>query len=193
MNWGFYKNRLAWVGLLATLALSGLACQEEPTPGRICAPESTAACVCGTGEDGVQRCDAQGQSWSDCTCDTDEMEDDAGLPSDAVIRPDRGADAAIEMLDGENLYFANCGSCHGPDGSGGTGGPNIRLKIPGETDDELLEIIIEGKDNMPAISITEAEARAIIAYVRLWSSDDLDADSDEDADEDSGEDADESF
>ena len=66
--------------------------------------------------------------------DTAQVDDILALEGDAVS--------------GEEVFSANCASCHGADGTGGSG-PNLVAEA-GEDDAEWVEIILGGEDTMPA-------------------------------------------
>jgi mono/diheme cytochrome c family protein len=76
---------------------------------------------------------------------------------------------------GEKTYKAKCMGCHGPDGAGNTG-PGKAMKardfnsaeVKKETDAQLTEIIVKGKNKMPAYDkkLSEAEIKDVVAYVR---------------------------
>ena len=59
-------------------------------------------------------------------------------------------------------------SLHGADGTGTREGPDLTRELPRLSDDQIVEIILNGKgyDEMPPIEVSEAEARAIVAWMR---------------------------
>ena len=65
---------------------------------------------------------------------------------------------------GAELYSVHCAACHSPDGTGGTG-PDITRELD-EEDEEIIEIILEGEDDMPAASVTPEEAQLIVDWMR---------------------------
>ena len=78
--------------------------------------------------------------------------------------------AAIAALTGDSaagqaIFDANCASCHGAMGEGGTG-----PAIAGESDEteELIEYVLYGEDEMPAFGDTleDQEIADVIAYVQ---------------------------
>jgi mono/diheme cytochrome c family protein len=77
--------------------------------------------------------------------------------------------SSIEALDGdaaagEALYEANCASCHGTDGTGGSG-PNLVEEAPPKS--EVIELVYYGEDAMPAFSdsLEDQEIADVTAYV----------------------------
>ncbi len=65
---------------------------------------------------------------------------------------------------GADLYSIHCAACHSPDGTGGTG-PDITSEVD-EEDEELIEMILEGEDDMPAANVTPEEAQLIVDWMR---------------------------
>ena len=62
---------------------------------------------------------------------------------------------------GEDLYMADCASCHGVNATGGSGPSLI-----GQDADEYFEIIPEGEDDMPAFpAYTDQDITDVIAYI----------------------------
>lgn len=76
---------------------------------------------------------------------------------------------------GEKVYKAKCASCHGPDGKGETAAGKATKardicadEAKKETDAAWTDIIVKGKNKMPAYDkkITEAEVKDVVAYMR---------------------------
>ena len=76
---------------------------------------------------------------------------------------------------GEKVYKAKCAMCHGPDGAGATpAGKATKARdfcsdeVKKESDDEWTQIIVKGKNKMPAYDkkLTDAEVKDVIAYIR---------------------------
>jgi cytochrome c551 len=68
-----------------------------------------------------------------------------------------------------NLYAANCAACHGAELEGGVGpklGPGGHAR--GHTDTELIAIITNGKNEMPAFieKLTEQQITDLVAFIR---------------------------
>ena len=83
----------------------------------------------------------------------------------------RSQDAAY----GEKVYKAKCAICHGPDGKGDTAaGKATKARDLGsadvkkESDAEWTDIIVKGKNKMPAYDkkLTDAEVKDVVAYMR---------------------------
>jgi polyvinyl alcohol dehydrogenase (cytochrome) len=71
-----------------------------------------------------------------------------------------------EEPDGAAIYAANCAACHGADGSGGAG-PDLRGIGEMHTLDELIQVITNGRGDMPAWNdeLSAEEIRAVAQYV----------------------------
>jgi polyvinyl alcohol dehydrogenase (cytochrome) len=71
-----------------------------------------------------------------------------------------------EPPDGAAIFAANCATCHGADGSGGAG-PDLRGIGQVHTVDELIDVITNGRNGMPAWrdQLTAEEIQAVAEYV----------------------------
>lgn len=69
-----------------------------------------------------------------------------------------------DAANGETLYAAQCAGCHGVDGSGTGAGPNITGE---EVEDEVVDIIVNGEESMPAFgdSLSDQEIADVLAYL----------------------------
>ena len=86
--------------------------------------------------------------------------------------------AAPAVVDGDKIYAEKCTVCHGPGGKGdGPGGAALNPKprdhtsgayMNARTDDQLLEVIRNGKGNMPAWKsvLSDEEIHAVLKHVR---------------------------
>jgi cytochrome c oxidase cbb3-type subunit III len=78
----------------------------------------------------------------------------------------------VRIARGKTLFEINCRGCHGPDLRGGDlGGPNLlRSQLAlSDRDGELIVPVIHGSRKemgMPAIGISDDDAKAVAAYVR---------------------------
>ncbi len=92
--------------------------------------------------------------------------------------PPAGTDAATAGVDGAKIYTDKCALCHGPSGHGdGPGAAALNPKPRNHTDgsymntrtnDQLLEVIRNGKGAMPpwGAVLSEAEVQAVLKHVR---------------------------
>jgi mono/diheme cytochrome c family protein len=78
---------------------------------------------------------------------------------------------------GERTYKAKCAACHGPDGAGNTvvgkklGAHDFHSpEVQKQTDAELTDIIVKGKNKMPAYekSVKPDDIKALAIYVRTF-------------------------
>ena len=76
---------------------------------------------------------------------------------------------------GEKTYKAKCAMCHSADGSGSSPtGKALKVRpfcsdeVKKETDAQLTEIIVKGKNKMPSYDkkLTETEIKDVVAYIR---------------------------
>jgi cytochrome c6 len=73
---------------------------------------------------------------------------------------------------GAAIFKAKCVSCHGAAGDGNTPvGKATKARdlcspdVKKETDAEMIEMVLKGKNKMPAQKITEDETKEVIAYI----------------------------
>ena len=82
----------------------------------------------------------------------------------AIALPD---DADEELINGSEIYRASCARCHGADGGGGIGrslrGVDQRLTV-----DEQIDVVVNGRNQMPRFSntLTESDIAAVVRYQR---------------------------
>jgi cytochrome c6 len=76
---------------------------------------------------------------------------------------------------GEKVYKAKCATCHGADGVGATPvGKATKARdfcsdeVKKETDEDWTQIIVKGKNKMPAYDkkLSDAEIKGVVAYIR---------------------------
>lgn len=82
--------------------------------------------------------------------------------SSEIVEP---SEEIIEELTGAELYVQYCSSCHGQDGTGGADAPGVVNHLD-DSDEKLVDIIINGFGRMAGIAVTEDEALRIIEYMR---------------------------
>ncbi len=75
----------------------------------------------------------------------------------------------------ENLYKSKCAMCHAADGSGNTtAGKKLGVRdlrspeVQKQTDAQLTEVTVKGKNKMPAYKkkLTEVQIKQLVAYIR---------------------------
>ena len=86
-----------------------------------------------------------------------------GEPQEDV--PTEPSEEPAQEQTGESLYVQYCSSCHGEDGTGGADAPGVINHLD-DTDEELLDIIINGFGRMEGIPLSEEKAVQIIDYMR---------------------------
>ncbi len=101
-----------------------------------------------------------------CATSTDSADTVTGAQIDSAEDTDTGP---ARPTDGAGLYTMFCSGCHGDDGKGLTGkGPDITAELDRKSDDQLIDIILngQGRNEMPAIAVSEEEAQLIVDYLR---------------------------
>lgn len=81
--------------------------------------------------------------------------------------------AAASVAAGKAVFAKNCSGCHGANGAGIVKGtPNFTSPAwqAGEKDDELVQVILNGHEQMPAFKdkLTEEEIRSTVVYLRTF-------------------------
>ena len=75
-----------------------------------------------------------------------------------------------DATSGESLYGTHCSSCHMADGTGNPGlnYPSLVEHAPHETDEEIVAIVLEGEEAMPAFrsQLSDQEVADVLAYIR---------------------------
>lgn len=65
---------------------------------------------------------------------------------------------------GADVYAANCAVCHAADGSGGSG-PALTAAIPGMSEEEIVDLVLNGEGVMPAFdNLSDQEIADLTAY-----------------------------
>ncbi len=77
---------------------------------------------------------------------------------------EKGTVIAADKLDGQEIYEAKCGLCHGNDGKAGLSGASD-LSVTQLTTDSIKSIVLNGRNTMVKVDITDEQAAAVAAYV----------------------------
>lgn len=85
-----------------------------------------------------------------------------------VDEPDE--DVAEPDEDGEELFAANCASCHGGDGTGAGGVPSLvdSAEVTADDPDEMIATVLFGRGGMPPFEqqLDDGELAALLTHVR---------------------------
>ena len=86
--------------------------------------------------------------------------------------PQQTGQNSVAIKEGAKLFAQNCSACHGDTGKGGRA-PDLTSGQwkHGGTDEDLIRNIVKGipGTQMPAIALTETEAKQVIAFLRTLS------------------------
>ncbi len=120
----------------------------------------------------IAGCGGKSQQSSSEGTNATQTQTQAGTPAAS------GTSAEPVELDGAKIYAERCAVCHGPNGKGdGPGGAALNPKprdhtdgkyMNSRTDEQLLEVIHNGKNAMPAWKgiLTEDQMKAVLKHVR---------------------------
>jgi cytochrome c6 len=101
----------------------------------------------------------------------------ASLLAGMVAIAGRNAQASpVPAPDGSQLFSVNCVVCHGADGKGTDTGkalmtPDLHSDaVQKQTNAMLIQIVSEGKNNMPPFmsTLSKADIQSLIVYVRTF-------------------------
>ncbi len=100
---------------------------------------------------------------------TTEDHDDSGHTAhDADPDTDTDTDTATDTdtgPDGESLYGTHCEACHAADGTGSGVGPDITHELH-HSDEQLIQVILEGDGDMDPVAVSADEAQLIVDFMR---------------------------
>lgn len=102
-----------------------------------------------------------------------EVEESEGSPSEAAGGGTEGKENVEEesaggnAMAGKSVFSENCSVCHGADGHGGNGGPDLTQVPKGKSLNGAIEQVTEGGGGMPAFAelLSTKEIEDIAAYV----------------------------
>lgn len=110
-----------------------------------------------TGGSGEEESEAGGEGEEDLTAPGKEGAEESTETEGA------GGDAAA----GESVFAENCSVCHGTDGHGGSGGPDLRTMPLAKTEEGAIQQVTNGGGGMPPFggTLSEEEIKNVAAYV----------------------------
>ncbi|MCX7728071.1 MAG: c-type cytochrome [Bacteroidia bacterium] len=71
---------------------------------------------------------------------------------------------SVEVADGKTIYETSCAICHGSDGKLGMAGASDLSQTSLQAT-EIVQIILNGKNAMPKVQMSEEQANAVAKYV----------------------------
>ena len=69
------------------------------------------------------------------------------------------------VTEGQVTFENSCSGCHGADGDSGSS-PQLSSVVPPLSDEELTDVIVNGKGSMPGGLVQEADVPALVSYLR---------------------------
>lgn len=100
---------------------------------------------------------------------SDGQESGGGGQAQASEQPAEMSDDELISM-GEQVYAANCASCHGPEGQGGSSYPALagNSVVAGEEIDGLVTTVLHGRGQMPAFAdqLADEQIAAVLSYIR---------------------------
>jgi mono/diheme cytochrome c family protein len=74
--------------------------------------------------------------------------------------------SSVPVVTGADLFRTYCSSCHAEDGTGTEQGPALQEEVERESVESLIRTILLGDDDMEPVDVTQAEAEAIVDYLK---------------------------
>ena len=84
---------------------------------------------------------------------------------DSSSGTDSGGGSGTECSEDGALVFQSCAGCHGPDGNSGSA-PALVTGVPLLSDQDLMDILMNGVGSMAAPNLTPCEEDALFTYLR---------------------------
>jgi cytochrome c551 len=102
---------------------------------------------------------------NDTGTDTEEpAEQDGGEATEEDGGEAGGDGGTVDTAAAEQIFANNCAMCHGADLSGGAG-PNLQTIGSKYSQEEIHDIIVNGKGGMPAVNISDEDANTVAAWL----------------------------
>ncbi len=130
---------------------------------------SALACNSGNGKETGDTADTGGDTADTDTADTSDTDTADTSDMDTADTSDTAdtADTDTPEARGAALYAADCVACHGEDGTAGiNGAANLVEDVPNLDDAAITDVVLNGKENMPAFAYTEAQMADLLAFLR---------------------------
>jgi mono/diheme cytochrome c family protein len=132
---------------------------------------SALACNSGNGKETGDTADTGGDTADTDTADTSDTDTADTSDTDTADTSDTDtadtADTDTPEARGAALYAADCVVCHGADGTAGIdGASNLVEDVPNLDDAAITDVVLNGKDEMPAFAYTEAQMADLLAFLR---------------------------
>lgn len=126
---------------------------------------SVALAACGGGDDAAQDAeDTVDEAEQNTEEAIDEVEQGTEDAVDEEAAPEEDAGDATTAAAGEEVYKQSCLSCHGGNLEGGFG-PALDKTGANYSKEEILDIIHNGKGQMPANVVEGEDAEAVAAWL----------------------------
>lgn len=101
---------------------------------------------------------------------SEESAPEEGSQEEEPVGPSSGEEAEEGGGDpaaGETIFAENCAGCHGEDGHGGAGGPDLRTMPLAQTEEGAIQQVTNGGGGMPPFGgqLSEEEITDVAAFV----------------------------
>ena len=91
----------------------------------------------------------------------------AGILACAPASKDDTQDSStVPPLSGADLYRTHCSGCHADDGKGTEEVPALLEEVEKESEESIIQIILQGDGDMEPVEVTQEEAEAIVDFIK---------------------------
>ncbi|HEX5989989.1 MAG TPA: c-type cytochrome [Solirubrobacterales bacterium] len=110
---------------------------------------------------------AEGEGASDDEADTGTPAEEGSQEEEPVGEVEGEEASGGDPAAGETVFAENCAGCHGEDGHGGAGGPDLRTMPLAQTEEGAIQQVTNGGGGMPPFGgqLSEEEISDVAAFV----------------------------
>jgi cytochrome c551 len=119
--------------------------------------------------EGEEAMEAGGESSEEEAQGTEDELEQEGPAGEELEGEAEGSETAAggDPTLGAEVFTENCSTCHGADGAGGNGGPDLNTMPLAQTEEGAIQQVTNGGGGMPAFggTLSEEEIENVAAYV----------------------------
>lgn len=111
---------------------------------------------------------AEGDNTGDAAdVGSEDSAPEEGSQEEEPVGPTGGEEGGGDPAAGETIFAENCAVCHGEDGHGGAGGPDLRTMPLAQTEEGAIQQVTNGGGGMPPFGeqLSEEEISDVAAFV----------------------------
>ena len=111
---------------------------------------------------------AEGDSGDPADVGSEESAPEEGSQEEEPVgEVEGGSESGGDPAAGETIFAEHCAGCHGEDGHGGAGGPDLRTMPLAQTEEGAIQQVTDGGGGMPPFGgqLSEEEITDVAAFV----------------------------